>query len=153
MKTRMNDLSSDFENLTGREFLERIWAGPGASPLGVLLDMRLIDVGDGTATFEAIPSPKFYNPQQRCHGGFAAALIDSALGCAVQSKLSKGVQFGTVELKINYVRPIFAETGRLTCTGSVIHYGRRMSTAEARIIDAEGKLYAHGSGTFMVYEK
>jgi uncharacterized protein (TIGR00369 family) len=148
----MNDLS-DFDNLTGREFLERIWAGPGASPLGVLLDMRLIDVGDGTATFEAVPSRKFYNPQQRCHGGFAAALIDSALGCAVQTKLGKGVQFGTVELKVNYVRPIFEETGRLTCEGKVIHAGARMSTAEARVVDAKGKLYAHGSGTFMVFNR
>jgi uncharacterized protein (TIGR00369 family) len=149
----MNDIVGDFENLTGREFLERIWAAPGASPLGLLLDMRLIEVGDGTATFEAIPSRKFYNPQQRCHGGFAAALIDSALGCAVQTKLGRGVRYGTVELKVNYVRPIFEETGRLTCTGSAIHSGRRMSTAEARVIDADGKLYAHGSGTFMVFDQ
>ena len=148
----MNDIDADFESLTGREFLERIWAGPGASPLGVLLDMRLIEVGDGTATFEAIPSRKFYNPQQRCHGGFAAALIDSALGCAVQTNLGRGVGFGTVELKVNYVRLIFEETGRLTCTGSVIHAGRRMSTAEARITDLAGKLYAHGSGTFMIFD-
>jgi uncharacterized protein (TIGR00369 family) len=149
----MNDVAGDFENLTGREFLERIWAGPGASPLGVLLNMRLIDVGDGTATFEAMPSRQFYNPQQRCHGGFAAALIDSALGCAVQTKLGRGVQYGTVELKVNYVRPIFEETGRLICTGTVIHAGTRMSTAEARVLDEAGKLYAHGSGTFMVFDR
>jgi uncharacterized protein (TIGR00369 family) len=148
----MNDIDADFKSLTGREFLERIWAGPGASPLGLLLDMRLIEVGDGVATFEAIPSSKFYNPQQRCHGGFAAALIDSALGCAVQTKLGRGVRYGTVELKVNYVRPIFEETGRLTCTGSVVHAGRRMSTAEARVVDERGKLYAHGSGTFMVFD-
>jgi acyl-CoA thioesterase len=149
----MNELTADFANLTGREFLERIWAGPGASPLGVLLNMRLIDVGEGTATFEAIPSPKFYNPQQRCHGGYAAALIDSALGCAVQTKLGRGVGYGTVELKVNYVRPIFEETGRITCTGNVIHFGSRMSTAEARVIDAAGTIYAHGSGTFMVFDQ
>ena len=149
----MNDLIGYNEKLTDREFLERIWAAPGASPLGVLLNMRLIDVGDGTATFEAIPSRQFYNPQRRCHGGFAAALIDSALGCAVQTKLGKGVQYGTVELKVNYVRPIFEETGRLTCTAKVIHSGSRMTTAEARVTDGAGKLYAHGSGTFMVFER
>jgi uncharacterized protein (TIGR00369 family) len=149
----MDDLAADFDKLTGREFLERIWAGPGASPLGVLLDMKLIEIGDGSATFEALPSRRFYNPQQRCHGGFAATLIDSALGCAVQTKLGRGVRYGTVELKVNYVRPIFEETGRLTCTANVVHAGRRMSTAEARVIDAQGKLYAHGSGTFMVTDR
>jgi uncharacterized protein (TIGR00369 family) len=149
----MDDVTSESENLTGREFIERIWAGPGASPLGVLLNMRLIDVGDGTATFEAIPSSKFYNPQRRCHGGFAASLIDSALGCAVQTKLGRGVRYGTVELKVNYVRPIFEETGRVICTGNVIHAGSRMSTAEARVVDEAGKLYAHGSGTFMVFDR
>jgi uncharacterized protein (TIGR00369 family) len=149
----MDEVAGDFDNLTGREFLERIWAGPGASPLGVLLNMRLIDVGDGTAIFEATPSRKFYNPQQRCHGGFAASLIDSALGCAVQTKLGKGVRYGTVELKVNYVRPIFEETGPVTCTGNVIHSGSRMSTAEARVVDGTGKLYAHGSGTFMVFDR
>ena len=63
------------------------------------------------------------------------------------------MRYGTVELKVNYVRPIFEETGRLTCTGNIIHSGRRMSTAEARVIDAAGKLYAHGSGTFMVFDR
>ena len=133
----MNDLTADLENLTGRELIERIWAGPGASPLGILLDMRLIDVGDGTATFEALPSRKFYNPHGRCHGGFAATLIDSALGCAVQTKLGRGVRYGTVELKVNYVRPIVEETGRILCTGRVIHSGSRMSTAEARVTDLD----------------
>jgi len=149
----MNDLPEKSDELTGRELLERIWAGPGASPLGVLLNMRLVEAGDGSATFEAIPSRNFYNPQQRCHGGFAATLIDSALGCAVQSKLGKGVRYGTVELKVNYIRPIFEETGRLTCVAKVVHAGRRMSTAEARVTDVAGKLYAHGSGTFMVFDQ
>jgi len=140
----------DNRTLTQREEIEQWWRGMG-SPLNELLDMHLIALGDGEATFEAIPSRKFYNPQQRSHGGYAATLLDSAMGCAIFSRLGKNANFGTIELKVNFVRGIFAETGRLTCTGKVIHFGRRIQTAEARIVDEAGKLYAHGSGTFMVY--
>jgi uncharacterized protein (TIGR00369 family) len=124
------------------------WHG---SPMAETMNMRLIAVADGSATFEALPSERFYNPQMRLHGGYAATLIDSATGCAVQTKLAAGVGYGTIELKVNYVRKIVAETGRLLCTGTVIHAGRTMFTAEAKITDENGKLYAHGSGTFLVY--
>jgi acyl-CoA thioesterase len=143
-------MSDDQKILTQREEIERWWRDAG-SPLNKLLDMHLVSLGDGEATFEAFPSAKFYNPQARAHGGYAATLLDSAMGCAIFSRLGKVASFGTIELKVNYVRGIFAETGRLTCTGKVIHFGRRIQTAEARIIDSAGKLYAHGSGTFMVY--
>ena len=145
-------MSDGSKTLTQREEIERWWRGAG-SPLNELLDMHLLSLGNGEATFEAIPSRKFYNPQQRTHGGYAAALLDSAMGCAIFSRLGKETNFGTIELKVNFVRGIFAETGRLTCTGKVIHFGRRIQTAEGRIIDAAGKLYAHGSGTFMVYNE
>ena len=124
------------------------WHG---SAMAETMDMRLIAVADGSATFEGFPSPRFYNPQMRLHGGYAATLIDSATGCAVQTKLPAGMGYGTIELKVNYVRKIDAGTGRLLCTGTVIHAGRTMFTAEARIVDEQGKLYAHGSGTFLVY--
>jgi uncharacterized protein (TIGR00369 family) len=124
------------------------WHG---SPMAETMNMRLIAVAEGSATFEALPSERFYNPQKRLHGGYAATLIDSATGCAVQTRLAAGVGYGTIELKVNYVRKIVAETGRLLCTGTVIHAGRTMFTAEARIVDENGKLYAHGSGTFLVY--
>ena len=143
-------MSDGNTTLTQREEIEEWWRGTG-SPLNELLAMRLLRLGDGEAVFEAFPSRKFYNPQQRAHGGYAATLLDSAMGCAIFSRLGKNANFGTIELKVNYVRGIFAETGRLTCTGKVIHFGRRIQTAEARIVDTAGKLYAHGSGTFMVY--
>ena len=117
------------------------------------MNMRLIAVEDGSATFEAFPSPKYYNPQMSLHGGYAATLIDSATGCAVQTKLQAGVGYGTIELKVNYVRKIDSEVGRLLCTGTVIHAGRTMLTADAKLTDENGKLYAHGSGTFLVYPK
>lgn len=124
------------------------WHG---SPMAETMNMRLIAVAEGSASFEAFPSERFYNPQRRLHGGYAATLIDSALGCAVQTRLPAGVGYGTIELKVNYVRKIVAETGRLLCTGTVIHAGRTMFTAEAKVVDENGKLYAHGSGTFLVY--
>jgi uncharacterized protein (TIGR00369 family) len=122
-----------------------------ASAMAETMGMRLIALGDGTATFEAMPSPKFYNPQMRVHGGYAATLIDSAMGCAVQTKLPPNTGYGTIELKVNYVRKIDAATGRLLCTGHVLHAGRTMFTADAKLTDESGKLYAHGSGTFLVY--
>lgn len=138
---------------SGLEYLrERLkdWHG---SAMAETMNMRLIAVEDGSATFEAFPSPKYYNPQMRLHGGYAATLIDSATGCAVQTKLEAGVGYGTIELKVNYVRGIDAGVGRLLCTGTVIHAGRTMLTADAKLTDESGKLYAHGSGTFLVYPK
>ena len=137
--------------LSGLDYLrQRIkdWHG---SAMAETMNMRLIAVEDGSATFEGFPSPRYYNPQMRLHGGYAATLIDSATGCAVQTKLPAGAGYGTIELKVNYVRKIDAETGRLLCTGTVIHAGRTMFTADARVVDETGKLYAHGSGTFLVY--
>ncbi len=147
----MNDIQSDFERLPGLAFLEKMIAERQRSPMSETLDLRLIEVAEGRAVFEAFPSARFYNPQARLHGGYAAALIDTALGCAVQTRMAPGVNFGTIELKVNYVRKIVVETGRLLCTAEVLHAGRRLATAEAKVVDEAGKLYAHGSGTFMVY--
>ena len=139
--------------LSGLDYLrQRIkdWHG---SAMAETMNMRLIAVEEGSATFEGFPSPRYYNPQMRLHGGYAATLIDSATGCAVQTKLPAGAGYGTIELKVNYVRKIDAEVGRLLCTGTVIHAGRTMLTADAKLTDENGKLYAHGSGTFLVYPK
>ena len=126
------------------------WQG---SAMADTMNIRLIDVSDGSATFEGNPSPKYYNPQKRLHGGYVATLIASALGCSVQTKLPFGTGYGTIELKVNYVRKIDTHTGRLLCTANVLHAGRTMFTAEAKVVDEQGKLHAHGSGTFLVYPK
>ena len=137
--------------MPGLEYLKRSIAEQKVSPMAETMSMRLIDVSDGSATLEALPLPKYYNPQMRVHGGYAATLIDSALGCAVQTKLPANIGYGTIELKVNYVRRIDASISKLLCIGNVIHAGRTMFTAEAKIVDEEGRLYAHGSGTFLVY--
>lgn len=136
---------------SGLQYLKHLIDDWHGTAMAETMNMRLIAVEEGTATFEAHPTPKYYNPQQRLHGGYAATLIDSALGCAVQTRLPAGIGYGTIELKVNYVRKIDAGVGRLLATGTVIHAGRTMFTAEARVTDASGKLYAHGSGTFLVY--
>lgn len=144
---------NEFENLTGLAFLQKMIADGQASPMGTAMGMKLISVADGQAIFEAHPTAQFYNPQARIHGGYTATLIDSALGCAVQTKLGQGVGFGTIELKVNYVGKITDQTSPLYCTANVIHAGRTMLTAEAKLVDKANKLYAHGSGTFLVYPK
>ena len=149
----MNDLSVPIEGETGLALLRELIARGAGSPMAEALNMRLIGAEEGAATFEAFPSARFYNPQGRVHGGYAATLIDSALGCAVQTRFPAAAAFGTIELKVNYVRKLTAEAGRLLCTGQVIHAGRTLCTAEARVVDEQGKLYAHGSGTFLVYPK
>ncbi len=145
----MNDAAPGPQS--GLAYLKSLLADWHGSAMANTMGFKLIAVSDGSATFEAYPSPKFYNPQMRMHGGYAATLIDSALGCAVQTRLPAEIAYGTIELKINYVRKIDAATGRILCTGNVIHAGRTMFTADAKILDESGKLYAHGSGTFLVY--
>lgn len=138
---------------SGLDYLKQRLQDWHGSPMAETMNMRLIAVDEGSATFEAFPSSRYYNPQMRLHGGYAATLIDSATGCAVQTKLPAGIGYGTIELKVNYVGKIDASVGRLICTGTVIHAGRTMLTADARLTGENGKLYAHGSGTFLVYPK
>ena len=149
----MNDMRNDFERLSGLELLRQMLVGKQRTPMADTMAMRLVAVTEGTATFEASPDESFYNPQMRLHGGYAATMIDSAMGCAVQTRMPPGVAFGTIELKINYVRKLTAESSPLRCTGTILHFGRTMCTAEAKLLDAKGALCAHGSGTFLVYPK
>lgn len=148
----MNDVTTSSAT-TRTEAVRQLMEQWQASPMAKTMGMKLLDLGDGTATLEAWPSAVFNNPQKRMHGGFAAALLDSGLGLAVQTRLGPGIGYGTIELKVNYTGKIDVDTGRLVITGQVVHAGRTLFTAEARITDAAGKVLAHGSGTFMVFPK
>ena len=147
----MADNPTTLQPASGLDYLQSQLADWHGSAMAETMNMRLVAVSDGEATFEAIPSPQYYNPQMRMHGGYAAAIIDSAMGCAVQTKLPARIGYGTIELKVNYVRKIDAGIPRLICIGHVIHAGRTMFTADAKLLDDNNKLYAHGSGTFLVY--
>jgi uncharacterized protein (TIGR00369 family) len=101
--------------------------------------------------FEGLPEFRHYNPISSVHGGFHATLLDSALGCAVFSTLAKGEAWTTLELKINFVRPINQDTGLVRAEGRIIHRGRTVATSEGDVRDKAGKLYAHASTTCMVF--
>jgi len=116
------------------------------------MNMTLLEVDDGRAVFQGIPLSQHYNPMGTVHGGWFATLLDSALGCAVQSTLPAGRSYTTAELSINIVRPASHKTGALRATGTVIHCGRQIATAQARIEDEQGKLYAHATTTCFVFD-
>src|ERR1051326_1789519 len=122
------------------------------APMTKLLKMKLLEVEEGRVVFGARPSRAHYNGMGVVHGGFAATLLDSALGCSINSMAPPGKIYTTLELKINYTRPLTEEAGDVRCEAHVIHLGSRTATAEGRIVDAQGKLYAHGSTTCIVVE-
>jgi uncharacterized protein (TIGR00369 family) len=120
------------------------------APIAELVGFDLVDVGEGHASFELDPAERHYNPLGTVHGGIAATLLDSAMGVAVHTTLNEGETYTTLELKVNYVRAITEATGRIVASGSVIHRGGRVATAEARLTDGEGRLLAHGTSTCLI---
>jgi uncharacterized protein (TIGR00369 family) len=138
--------------LAGLPFLEAIRDGRlPAPPVSRLVGFTLTEVDAGRAVFECEPSESHFNPIGTVHGGVISTLLDSALSCAVHATLPEGTGYTTAELKVNFVRPVLAVTGRLRAEGRIIHVGSRLATAEARLTDAAGKLYAHAVGTCLVF--
>jgi uncharacterized protein (TIGR00369 family) len=119
-------------------------------PFARLLGMRLTAVEDGAAAFELTPAEQHYNPIGAVHGGIAFTMLDSAMGCAVQTRCPPGKGYTTLELKVNLVRAITLQTGVLRASAKVVHLGSRTATAESRLEDAAGKLYAHGTSTCLI---
>jgi len=142
----------ELAGLSGLDYLRRgLGADMFRAPIGALMNFRPIRFDDGVAVFEAEPAEYHYNPIGSVHGGFAATLLDSALGCSIHTMLKAGFGYTTVELKVNYVRPLKLTTGRVTAEGKVIHVGGRIATSEARLTDEAGKLYAHGTTTCLIF--
>jgi uncharacterized protein (TIGR00369 family) len=137
--------------MSGMDYLQHLLDSGRAPPISALLDFRLVRIAPGVAVFAGTPSEFHYNPIGAVHGGFAATLLDSALGCSIHTTLKPGLAYTTIELKVNYVRPLRMTTGIVSCEGQVIHVGSRIATAEARLTDAAGKLYAHGSTTCLIF--
>jgi uncharacterized protein (TIGR00369 family) len=138
--------------MTGMEYMRAIVAGKvPPPPIAVTMRMRPIELGEGRAVFEGEPGEEHYNPIGVVHGGYAATLLDSALGCCVHTTLPAGVGYTSLGLEAKYVRPITRDTGRVLCEANVLHRGRRQATAEANLTAAEsGKLLAHGTATLMI---
>jgi len=119
-------------------------------PIAVLLGFELVEVEPGHAVFEVTPREQHYNPIGVVHGGLAMTLLDSAMGCAVQTQMPAGGGYTTLEAKTNLVRPITATTGELRAIGKLVYLGKRVATAEGRLEDRDGKLYAHATTTCIV---
>jgi uncharacterized protein (TIGR00369 family) len=138
--------------LSGLEYMRQLLTGE-REPSGMarLMNMRLVEVSEGRAVFAVSPDERHYNGIGIAHGGLAATLLDSALGCAINTAMPAGRIFTTLEMKVNYVRPMRRETGEVLCEARVLHAGGRVATAEGRILDAAGKLYAHGTATCMLF--
>ena len=140
--------------MSGIDHIRAVAAGEIPPPIAVLLRMGPTRIEEGSATFEGQPGEEHYNPIGVVHGGYAATLIDSAIGCAVQTTLPAGLGYASLTLEVKYVRPITRDTGRIRVDAEVVHRGRRQATAEARLVDAAGgRLLAHGSGTCLIIEQ
>jgi len=139
------------QTMSGLEYLRAIQAGKvPPPPIAVLMGMWIEALSEGHVVFAAEPSEYHYNPIGTVHGGLAATLLDSALGCAIHSTLPAGTGYTTLQLNINYLRPITDKTGIVYSTGNVIQVGGRVATAEGRLTDADGKLYAHATTTCII---
>ncbi len=145
------ELAKVARSMAGIEFLRAMRDGKlPPPPIAELLGFTLVEVELGRAVFEVTPGERHYNPIGVVHGGLAMTLLDSAMGCSVQTQMPAGGAYTTLEAKTNLVRAITAETGLLRAIGKVVHVGKRIATAEARLEDHAGKLYAHATTTCIV---
>ncbi|WP_426165434.1 PaaI family thioesterase [Sandarakinorhabdus sp. DWP1-3-1] len=142
---RMTDLS-------GLELMQRMLGGqlPGA-PMALLMGSKGGSAGPGWVEFLATPGLQHYNPIGTVHGGYAATLLDSCMGCAVHTSLAAGIGYTTVDLNITYLRAMTIATGEVTARGEVISSGRRIATARGTLSDSQGRTIATGTTTCLVF--
>jgi uncharacterized protein (TIGR00369 family) len=144
---------AQLQGKSGLQIMQAMLAGELPYPhIMQTLDFHLVQVDKGKAVFQGVPQLMHYNPLGSVHGGWYATLLDSALGCAVHTALEAGQGYTTAELGINIVRAASMKSGPLRAIGQTVHVGRQLATAEARIVGPDGKLYAHGSTTCLVFE-
>jgi uncharacterized protein (TIGR00369 family) len=139
-------------DMSGLEFLQAIVAGRlPRSPMSRLMNYDITEASEGRVVVECVPDDRCGNFIGIAHGGLASTLLDSCMGASIQSTVPAQFAATTLEIKVNMVRPITPQAGKLVCEGKVIHSGRRIATAEGRIVDAAGRLYAHGTTTMMIF--
>jgi uncharacterized protein (TIGR00369 family) len=144
----------DVAGMSGIEMLAAMLAGKlPRPPISETLDFLLLRIEPGVALFQGRPLLKHYNPLGAVHGGWFATLLDSAMGCAVQSTLPAGKSYTTMEFKVNIVRALTVAIPVVRAEGKVVHSGRSSATAEARLFGPDGKLYAHASTTCLVFDR
>jgi uncharacterized protein (TIGR00369 family) len=139
------------KTMSGIELLRAIVAGRfPAPPMAGALDYGVRSVEDGRVVFVGTPKFEFYNPLGMVHGGYAATLLDSAMGCAVHTKLAAGQSYSTLEFKINFVRAVTTQTGEVQAIGQIVHVGKKTAVAEGKLVDSSGKVYATGNTTCII---
>ena len=144
---------AEVAQLTPQEFFDGVGAGLYPHPpIGELMDFVPIEWSPGSFIFQGTPGPQHYNPLGTVHGGYAATLLDSCMGCSVHTRLEKGQGYTTLDLRISYVRALTNKTGPIRAEGCVVHLGRSTALAEGRIYDAEGRLYATGTTTCLIMD-
>ena len=146
----VDEVGGDLDGLSQLRALIASGRKPG---ILVALDFDFIEVEAGRAVFAGTPGEHAYNPIGAVHGGWAATLLDSACGCAVLSRLTASQAFTTLELKVAYHKPITKDTGLLRAQGQLLSFGQRVAFAEAKLTDAEGKLYASATSTLLVFDR
>jgi uncharacterized protein (TIGR00369 family) len=138
--------------LAGRELLDSMREGAlPKPPIMETLGYDMVEIGDGRAVFSILPQEFHYNPIGVVHGGVTATLLDTAMACAVHSKLPPGSGYTTLEFKVNFVRGVTLDSGRVQAEGNVVHLGNRMATADGRLVGEDGTLYAHATTTCLIF--
>lgn len=144
------------EALSGLDQLRAVFdpSHPDRAPgIGKTLGFSVVELEEGRVVFGGHPDESVYNPIGTVHGGYAATLLDSAVGCAVHSALKAGQGYTTLELKVAYHRPLTKDTGPVRAEGKAIQVGRRAAFAEGRLTDLEGRVYATATSTLLVFER
>lgn len=139
--------------LTGLEQMQAMLRGDlPFAPIARTLDFLIVEVGPGTAVFQGSPGHAHLNPMGTVHGGWFATMLDSALGCAVHTRMEPGRGYTTAELGVNLVKALTPKVQRVRAEGRVVHCGRQLATAEARLVGPDGTLYAHATTTCLVFD-
>jgi uncharacterized protein (TIGR00369 family) len=137
--------------MNGLEYLQGVVDGRiPAPPIARLMDIRLVEVERGRAVFEMTPDESHYNPLGMVHGGVAATILDSAMGCSLHSWLEPDDRYTTIEMKVNYLKAMTTATGRVRGIGTIVHVGRTTALSEGRLVGEDDTLYAHATSTLLI---
>jgi uncharacterized protein (TIGR00369 family) len=138
--------------VSGLEYIRMVMRGEvPPAPVCELVGFRIVLAEPSEIGIEFEPAEYHYNVVGSVHGGITCTLLDSAMSIAVHTALPADHGFATLQLNTHFVRPITVRTGLTRCEGKVTHSGARIATAEGRLVDANGKLYAHGTATCMTF--
>jgi uncharacterized protein (TIGR00369 family) len=140
------------KKMSGNDFLKGVLKGElPAPPIAETLDFHPLSMEIGKVSFEFIPQEFHYNPIGGVHGGVISTILDTVMGCALHSKLSQGIGYTTLELKVNFIKAVIEKSGKLIAEGRLIHLGKTTALIEADLKNEEGTLYAHGVSTCMIF--